>query len=442
MTTVILTTAAILAMFLLERLVVGRLTRRPGARDWILKTRIFHPNAISIIRLPTGLIAILLWSMEWQVFAILWIAFWMISDLTDGTIARNCDLVTETGKWLDPLSDKALYIPPLVFLASQSLLPVYWVGLIIIIDCVGQASRLFVEKTAANLFGKTKTALITLLMALSAFHLAFIHDVSVAFLQGARFEGFLHWLTVFCAILAFLSFYCKVIPDHWYANTLSTANLGCGLLAILLTFRDRPMQALILIFLGQFFDLFDGRLARKFGSTRHGDILDDIADFVSFGLAAGMLICRELGVSLFTIMATTIFLFAVLFRLIRFTKRKGNVPAGLFEGMPSPAGALLAVTSSLLLANTPMTTLAPVVVLATAMIMVSTVHYRHFAQRMWIETPNLLKVVAGLLLLIMASRSMADKDYVTAFQTTLLTMALLYTVLGCDAIARRIPYLR
>ena len=442
MITVVLTAVAILVMFLLERLTVGRLTRHPAAREWILKTRIFHPNTISIIRLPTGLLAVLLWKLDWQVFAILWIAFWMISDLTDGTIARNCNLVTETGKWLDPLSDKALYIPPLVFLVTRSLLPGYWVTILIIIDVVGQTSRLFVEKTAANLFGKTKTALITLLMALSAFHLAFLDDVSVAFLQGVRFEGFLHWLTVFCTILAFLSFYCKVIPDHLYANTLSGANFCCGLLAILLTVHDRPLPALILIFLGQFFDLFDGRMARKFGSTRHGALLDDIADGTSFGLATGMLICFELGATPLVIATSTIFVLAVVFRLIRFTRRKDRVPEGYFEGMPSPAGALLAVTASLLLADTPLAPAAPVVVVATAFLMVSTLHYRHFAQKMWIETPNLLKVVAGLVLLIMASRSMADKDYVTAFQTTLLTMALLYTVLGCNAVARRIPYLR
>lgn len=442
MTHLLLTVAAVAAMFILERFLAGRLTRRPGAREWILKYRILHPNAISIIRIPTGLIAVAFWLLGWEVFAILWITFWMISDLTDGTIARNCDLITETGKWLDPLSDKALYVPPLIFLAAKGLLPAYWIGMLIVIDIVGQISRLFVEKTAANLFGKTKTALITLLMALSALHLVFADEMAVAFLQGDRFNGFLHWLTVFCTLLAFLSFYCKVIPDHWYANTLSTANFGCGIAAIAMTFQNRPILALVLIFLGQFFDLFDGRLARKYGSTRHGAILDDIADGTSFGLATSLLICQQLQFTSLAWTASTLFFIAVIFRLIRFTRRKNQVPEGVFEGMPSPAGALLAATGSLLLSQTPAPELAPLAPLLAAALMASTIHYRHFAQRMWGETPNLLKVVSGLLILIMASRSLADKDYVTAFLTTLFCLAMLYTMLGCNAVARRIPYLR
>ncbi|MBP5638611.1 MAG: hypothetical protein J6X55_03975 [Victivallales bacterium] len=35
----------------------------------------------------------------------------MIIDMTDGTIALNCDLVTETGKCLDPLSDEFTNFP-------------------------------------------------------------------------------------------------------------------------------------------------------------------------------------------------------------------------------------------------------------------------------------------------------------------------------------------
>ncbi len=426
-------------MFLLERLLVGRLTKLPGAREWVVKYKVFHPNAISIIRLPTGLLAIWFWTLDWHVFAVLWIAFWMISDLTDGTIARNCNLITETGKWLDPLSDKALYIPPLLFFAWQSLLPVGWVIALIVIDCIGQASRLFVAKTAANLFGKTKTGLITLLMGLAALHSGFPKDAMLSILHGADFQGFLVWLTISCTVLAFLSFYCKVIPDHWYANSLSLANLGCGIAAIVMISHGRPGKALILIFLGQFFDLFDGRMARKYGSTTHGDIMDDIADGTSFGIAAGLLICSQMGYSALGCFISAGFFAAVVFRLVRFTCGTDKPPAGMFRGMPSPAGALLAINAALLLAKTSFDYFIAPIVIATAALMVSRILYHHFAQSMWKNTPNLIKVITGILVLLMASRTLADKDYATAFQSMLLALALCYTILGCDQIAKRIP---
>jgi len=426
-------------MFVIERILVGRLTKLPGAREWVIKYKLFHPNAISIIRLPTGLLAIWFWTLDWHVFAVLWIAFWMISDLTDGTIARNCDLITETGKWLDPLSDKALYIPPLLFFAWQGLLPFGWIIALILIDCVGQASRLVVAKTAANLFGKTKTALITLLMGLAALHSGFPEEATLSVLHGTDFQEFLVWLTISCTVLAFLSFYCKIIPDRWYANSLSLANFGCGVAAIVMVLQNYPGKALMLIFLGQFFDLFDGRMARKYGSTTHGDIMDDIADGTSFGIAAGLLICSIMDYSALGWLVTAIFFAAVVFRLVRFTCGTDKPPAGMFRGMPSPAGALLAINAALLLARTQANYLIAPVVLVTAMLMISRILYHHFAQSMWKNTPNLMKVVTGMLILLMASRTLADKDYATAFQSMLLVLALCYTILGCDQIAKRIP---
>ena len=63
-----------------------------------------------------GFIAAALAAHDHWSAATLWFAFFMITDLSDGTIARNCDLQTEMGKWLDPLSDKFMYFPVLFYL--------------------------------------------------------------------------------------------------------------------------------------------------------------------------------------------------------------------------------------------------------------------------------------------------------------------------------------
>jgi CDP-diacylglycerol--glycerol-3-phosphate 3-phosphatidyltransferase len=52
------------------------------------------------------------------------------TDTLDGRIARSRNLVSELGKFLDPLADKLLVITVLVILAGQSLLP-SWVVVVI-----------------------------------------------------------------------------------------------------------------------------------------------------------------------------------------------------------------------------------------------------------------------------------------------------------------------
>ncbi len=72
------------------------------------------------------------------------------------------------------------------------------------------------------------------------------------------------------------------IPNCWYANVLSIMNLCCGLTGIFLMYNFRSADMLYLheavfclIFLGQFFDLFDGRAAEHWGSTPKGELFDD-----------------------------------------------------------------------------------------------------------------------------------------------------------------------
>ncbi len=420
----------VLAIFLVERLGISWLTRQPQCRQWIRTHRCCHPNAISIVRIPMGLLSVWMWHQEWHVFSILWFAVWMISDLTDGTIARNCDLVTESGKWLDPLSDKCLYFPPLIYFAVLGTIPPLWVALIIIIDTLGQFSRLLPVKKAANSFGKTKTALITVLLFLCAFY-----DLAGGSLPLVNAK-FLEVLTASGAILAFLSVYCKVIPDMWYANSLSLANFLCGVGAIVLVMRGQLLYAFILVFVGQFFDLFDGRMARKFGSTRYGAVFDDIADGTSFGLAIAVLVAAAIQPLYIALPLAVVHLLCVLYRLIRFLRDRQVMPEGVFSGLPSPAGALL--TGSAVLLFKDFQVLSWFFIILAAILMVSHVQYRHFAQRIWPELPNLFKISAFLLVLIFVNTRLTNRALAGTLELMCFAFAVSYMILGIDCVAGRL----
>lgn len=418
----------VLGMLAAERTAIARLTRNERGREWIRRQWFMHPNWICIMRLPMGVASAVLWLWGWPTAAILWFSFWMVTDLTDGTIARRCGLGSATGKWLDPLSDKCMYFPILLMFGLQSGkvgLPLRWVAALLVIDAAGQASRLFTSKTAANYFGKAKTGLITILVSLCAFHqLAPMPLIT---------ERLLGQLTVSATILAFLSVYCKVVPDIWYANTLTLANFLCGLAAIWQVVHGHPLTAFVLVFVGQFFDLFDGRLAQVFGSTPRGPIFDDIADGTTFGVAIGMIVYVELEGGISGGLVAVVYTACTLYRLYRFIHPTVSLAPGVFQGLPSPAGAIVAGSAALLFAGLPYGRWAAAgAVLAAAALMVSSIPYRHFGRRIWPAVPRTGKLVCCILFLIFVNLTIAGSHHGTLFTGVLFGLGTVYVLWGVE----------
>ena len=102
-------------------------------------------------------------------------------------------------------------------------------------------------------------------------------------------------LLVSCIILSSASLIFKFIPNRLYADILSTLNFFCGITSLFLTYNNHFALAVLVIILGQLFDLFDGRMAEIHGGTKYGPYLDDIADFVSFGLSPAYIIIKSGG---------------------------------------------------------------------------------------------------------------------------------------------------
>ncbi len=425
----------VLIMLGLERILLLNAIRHEGARNFIKRCPLLHPNALSIMRLPMGCLSILFaYTGHWSI-AMIWFAFWMITDLSDGTIARGCDLITESGKWLDPLSDKFMYFPPLLYFSFSSTvtpsLPKIPVIAFIVLDILGQSSRLFVKKKAANQFGKAKTALTTLLIALIA-----LNQIDSIVIVNQQCVNVMMYA---CMILAALSCYCKIIPDNWYANTLTLANFTCGILAIWQAIESHFILSMVLVFIGQFFDLFDGRLARKYGSTKRGPLFDDIADATSFGLAIGTMIYKVLSINTNHIPqwgAAVIALFYVaclVYRLYRFLKPTKELPPGIFQGLPSPAGAMFAGSSILtaLLSGTQWALLtAAVLVVISSLLMISNVRYCHFGQTILPQIPKGIMLFIAIFVIILTVFAIAMKYYRPAFILTCFFGTLTYLIYG------------
>ncbi len=134
------------------------------------------------------------------------------------------------------------------------------------------------------------------------------------------------------------------------ANLFTFVNITAGLMATYFITQNNFILAIVLAWIGGAFDIFDGKIARKYHlSNEFGVQLDSFADFLSFVLVPVFLIFQAVyatqlsGVMLLIASVTTIYyVISGLRRLIHFNL---NADAGevdkYFTGVPTPLGAIL-----------------------------------------------------------------------------------------------------
>lgn len=159
----------------------------------------------------------------------------------------------------------------------------------------------------------------------------------------------------------------KYIP-----NALTLLNLFCGSIAVIFSVNNNFVAASFFVFLGIFFDFFDGFFARKFNVQGPlGVQLDSLADMVTSGLVPGIIMFKLLSLSineptvlflhdewnavfhlggipfsLIPLMGLLITL-ASAFRLAKFNIDEDQ--QSYFKGLPTPANTLLIISLPLIM---------------------------------------------------------------------------------------------
>ena len=184
----------------------------PKVQKYFKKTLIFHPNSLSILRIPLAMLALYLYWKNFIIWALFLYTLSIVLDALDGMIARSCQLETQLGKWLDPFSDKIVYFIPLVFFWAVWKINLYGVLLFIVIDTFGQFSRIILDyfrmETKANIFGKAKTVFIFV-------WILFLMMVERKTNSYWSFEIYALWIAV---ILALSSIIFKFIPTAFISK--------------------------------------------------------------------------------------------------------------------------------------------------------------------------------------------------------------------------------
>ena len=134
------------------------------------------------------------------------------------------------------------------------------------------------------------------------------------------------------------------------ANLFTFVNITAGLMATYFITQNNFLLAIVLAWVGGAFDIFDGKIARKYNlSNEFGVQLDSFADFLSFVLVPVFLIFQASyaaqldGVLL--IAAAVVSVYYVISGLRRLIHFNINTDAGevdkYFTGVPTPLGAIL-----------------------------------------------------------------------------------------------------
>ncbi|MEM5564565.1 CDP-alcohol phosphatidyltransferase family protein [Psychroserpens sp. AS72] len=159
--------------------------------------------------------------------------------------------------------------------------------------------------------------------------------------------------------------------NKYIPNFVTLLNLFCGSIAVIFAVHNNFVATAVFVFLGIFFDFFDGLLARKLNvQSPLGVQLDSLADMVTSGLVPGIVMFKLISMSINAPEIVTqnewntnfsfnelniaplalIGLFVTLasaYRLAKFNIDEDQQT--YFKGLPTPANTLLVISLPLII---------------------------------------------------------------------------------------------
>ena len=180
----------------------------------------------------------------------------------------------------------------------------------------------------------------------------------------------------------------KVSPIYLLPNMITLGAMFCGFYAIIQSINDSFVISGIAILFAMILDSLDGRVARLTGtSSPFGAELDSLSDMINFGVAPAVI---SFNWQLYTLgkfgwLVAFIFSACTALRLARFNTMLAINDKRYFTGIPSPAGAALVVgyiymCTNYNLHNYFFTTLGVIIILASALSMVSNIKFYSFKE--------------------------------------------------------------
>ena len=131
-----------------------------------------------------------------------------LTDLIDGKIARKYNLITDFGKFMDPLADKLLVCSAMIALIEMNRIPSWVVIIIIAREFMVSGLRLLAAEEgvviAAGIWGKLKTAftMVTIVGVMAYLSLAYDFGLAVPDFVRTWILGGLIWISTILTIIS------------------------------------------------------------------------------------------------------------------------------------------------------------------------------------------------------------------------------------------------
>ena len=139
------------------------------------------PNKLTIFRVILVILFVALMLNGYDLWAVAVFIIASLTDLLDGKIARKYNLITDFGKFMDPLADKLLVCAAMICLVEMGRLPAWMVIVIISREFIISGFRLVASDNgvviAASYWGKFKTTFQMLMIIVLILNLGGVFDM-------------------------------------------------------------------------------------------------------------------------------------------------------------------------------------------------------------------------------------------------------------------------
>ena len=135
----------------------------------------YVPNALTVLRFLLIPIIVIACVQGQYILAIAVLSISGLTDILDGTIARKYNYITDFGKLMDPLADKATQISLLTTLFIKGAIPIWILAIVVLKEfcMVSGASFLYGKElvVSSKWYGKLITTIASLIMYMKAFYI-------------------------------------------------------------------------------------------------------------------------------------------------------------------------------------------------------------------------------------------------------------------------------
>lgn len=172
------------------------------------------PNILTIIRFLLIPIIIIFALQNNYIAAIIVLTLSGLTDILDGYIARKFNFISDFGKLMDPLADKATQVTILALLTIQEIIPL-WILIIVLLKellMISGASFLYGKElvVSSKWYGKLATVLFYVAIVCSLFILYWNGSLAVHteynLPQLPSFDTYVYYLAVISAIFSLIMY--------------------------------------------------------------------------------------------------------------------------------------------------------------------------------------------------------------------------------------------